>query len=115
MDITVTVEFIAETKQYIKQLVQQLQHVHDVRIDVAEPRDLDAPTLVGIGIIKGGERGVEAAHKVAQVLYHFLHEVPHIEAQQEIALVTIEGERTNIAPLSIDDIERIIVLAQIGG
>lgn len=114
MDITFTVEFVGETKQHLKQLIQQLHHVHDLHIDLVEARDHKAPTLVGIGILKSGARGAEAAHQVAQVLYNFLHDAAHAGIQQQVELVTIEGDRSDIGALSAEEIERIIVEAQAG-
>jgi chemotaxis protein histidine kinase CheA len=114
MDITVTIEFTAETRQHLKQLAQQLHHIRDVRIDLVEAKDHAAPTLLGIGILKTGPRGAEATHHVAQTLYNFLHDAAHAGIQQQVELVTIEGDRTDITNLPTDQIERIIAEAQAG-
>jgi len=66
MDTTVTIEFFSDTKEHLKTLEQRLKHEHDVDVDLVEPRDATAPTLVAIGIKKHGERAENAAQRVAQ-------------------------------------------------
>lgn len=111
MDTTVSLEFFSETKEHLKMLEQQLKHVHDVSVDMVEPKDLKAPALVAIGIKGSGERASSAARGVAQVLYHFLHD--ESVAQKHLFLLTIEGERIDIEPLSASEVEGIILDAKV--
>jgi hypothetical protein len=108
---TVTLEFTSDTKQHLKALEHQLKHIRDVKVDLVEPRDPVAPALVAIAIDKGGERAVQAAQIVAQVLHDFLREDASAQSQKKIFLVTIEGERIDIEPLSVEEIKEIIVEA----
>jgi len=102
---------MSDTKQHLRALEQQLKHIHDVKVDLVEPKEHVAPALVAIGINKGGTRAERAAQHVAQVLYDFLRDDTSVESQKKIFLVTIEGERIDIEPLSVKEIERIIVAA----
>jgi hypothetical protein len=110
MDTTVTIEFTAETHHHLKVLEQRLKHIHAVQVNLVEPKGHNAPALIAIGIEKSGVLAERAAQSIAQVLYDFLHE----EGQKSISLVTIEGERMDIAPLSIDEIRNILVTAKAG-
>jgi len=112
LETTVSIEFTSDTKQHLKILEHQLKHIHDVKVDLVEPRDPTAPALVAIGITKGGERAESAAQSIAQVLHNFLHD--ETSGQKKIFLVTIEGERVDIEPLSVEEIRAIIVAAQEG-
>ena len=111
MDTTISIEFRSDTRTHLKTLEHQLKHIHDVHIDLVEPRDSTAPALVSVGIGKHGERGRLASHNVAQVLHDFLHADVKDTSYKQIYLVTIEGDRTDIEPLSVADIEDIIVMA----
>ncbi len=111
MDTTVSLEFFSETKEHLRTLEQQLKHVHDVSVDMVEPKDLKVPALVAIGIKGSGERARNAARGVAQVLYHFLHD--EAVTQTHLFLLTIEGERIDIEPLSTSEIEEIILDAKV--
>ncbi len=111
MDTTVSLEFFSETKEHLKTLEQQLKHTHDVSVDMVEPKDLKAPALVAIGIKGSGERARNAARGVAQVLYRFLHD--EAAAQKHLFLLTIEGERIDIEPLSASEVEEIILEAKV--
>lgn len=111
MDTTISLEFRSDTKGHLKNLEHQLKHIGDVQIELVEPRDHTAPALVAIGISKHGERGGLAAHSVAQVLHDFLHSDASDTSQKQIYLVTIEGDRQDIALLSIPEIEQIIINA----
>ncbi len=114
MQTTVTIEFTSDTKQHLKSLEHQLKHIHDVKVDLVEPIDLAAPALIAIEINKGGERAERASQSVAQVLHDFLREDASAQSQKKIFLVTIEGERIDIEPLSVNEIEEIIVAAREG-
>ena len=100
METTISIEFTSDTREHLKSLEQQLKHIHDVHVDMVEPRVDTAPALVGIGIGKGGERGHQAAQSVAQVLHDFLHTDANSTSQKKIYLVTIEGDRRDIESLS---------------
>src|SRR5690348_299129 len=109
MDTTVTIEFFSDTKEHLKTLEQRLKHEHDVDVDLVEPRDATAPTLVAIGIKKHGERAENAAQRVAQVLYSFLQEDA---GQKQALLLTIEGDRVDVKNLSVEQIKEIILEAR---
>src|ERR1700680_2190949 len=109
MDTTITIEFFSDTKEHLQTLEQRLEHEHDVDVDLLEPRDAQAPALVSIGIKKHGERAENAAQRVAQTLYSFLHQDP---AQKQMLLLTIEGDRMDIKDLSIEQIRDIILEAR---
>lgn len=112
METTVNIEFTSDTKQHLRTLEHQLGQIDDVKVDLVEPKDPVAPALVAIDIHKAGERGERAAQGVAKVLYDFLHEDTSDSSQKKIFLVTIEGERVDIEPLSVEEIERIIFEAR---
>ncbi len=114
MDTTITLEFFAETKEHLKILEQQLKHERDVEVSMLEPKDAKAPVLVAIGIKKHGERAEKATQRVAQILYHFLHDEAGAKGQKQIFLFTIEGDRVDIETLSVEDIEGIIWAAKEG-
>ena len=109
MNATITIEFFSDTKEHLKTLEQRLKHVHDVEVDLLEPRDATAPTLIAISIKKHGERAENAAQGVAQTLYSFLHED---EAQKQALLLTIEGDRVDVKNLSVEQIKEIILEAR---
>jgi|GEM_PF-725108 hypothetical protein len=109
MDTTISLEFFSETKEHLKTLEQQLKHEHDVDVDLLVPKDATAPVLVAIGIKKHGERAEKAAQRVAQILYHFLHDEAGATGQKRINLFTREGDRVDIEPLSMEEIEGILV------
>lgn len=111
---TVSIEFVGDTEQHLKVLEHELKHIHDVGIDLVEPRDPTAPVLVAIGINKGGERGIVAAQNIAQMLYSFLHTGTSAPEDKRIYLVTAEGDRVDIEPLSVDEIHNIIADAYKG-
>ncbi|HLX58767.1 MAG TPA: hypothetical protein VKR83_17240 [Ktedonobacteraceae bacterium] len=114
MYATITVEFFSDTKEHLKILEQQLKHEHDVDVDLVEPKDVTAPALVAIGIKKSGERAEKAVQEVARVLYNFLHNEAGAAGQKRIFLLTIEGDRVDIEPLSVEEIEGIILAAKEG-
>lgn len=112
MDLaTVTIEFFSDTEEHLKILENQLKHIHDVDVYLIEPKDPQVPALVSIGVNKSGERAAMAAQNIARVLYDFLHDTS-APGQKKILLFTIEGDRVDIEPLSIEEIEGIIVAAK---
>jgi hypothetical protein len=114
MITTVSIEFVGDTEQHLKVLEHELKHIHDVKVDLVEPRDRTAPVLVAIGISKGGERGTVATQNVAQALYNFLHNSTSASNDKKIYLVTAEGERVDIEPLSVSEINAIVGIAYEG-
>ena len=112
MRTTINIEFTSETEEHLKILEQQLRNIHDVKVDLVEPPVHTVPALIVIGIEKHGERAERASQSVAQVLHDFLHEDDSTQSQKKIFLVTIEGDRTDIEPLSVDEIEQIIFEAE---
>ena len=113
MEMTVTIEFRSDSEQHLRTLEHQLKHIHDVKIDLVKPKDTTAPVLVAIGIEKSGERAEKAIQSVALMLHDFLHEEAGSE-QKKIFLVTREGDRIDIEPLSTGEIQRIITAARTG-
>ncbi len=113
LETTVTIEFTSETKQHLKAFEQQLKHIHNVAIDLVEPKDPAAPALIAIGI-KEGAKEEQAIQNVAQMLYDFLHSDSSAQSQKKIFLVTKEGERVDIEPLPVEEIRKIIISAQEG-
>jgi len=114
LETTVTIEFTSDTEQHLRTLEHRLKHLHDVQVDLVAPKDPVAPALVAIGIDTSGVRAQRAAQSIAQVLHTFLHDEVSAQSQKHIFLVTIEGERIDIEPLSVEEIEEIIVAAQEG-
>ena len=113
MDISdVTIEFYSDTEQHLKILENQLKHIRNVDVYLIEPKDPKAPALVAIGITKGGDRAAKAAHSISQVLYDFIHAETSPQGQKKILLFTIEGGRIDIEPLTVEEIEGIIVTAK---
>jgi hypothetical protein len=111
---TVSIEFVGDAEQHLKVLEHELKNIHDVGIDLVEPRDHTAPVLVAIGINKGGERGTLAVQNIAQTLYSFLHTRLSASGDKKIYLVTAEGDRVDIESLSSDEIRNIIAGAYEG-
>ena len=108
---TISLEFLSDTKEHLKTLVQQLKQIHGVHVDLVEARDTTAPALVGVSI---DNTVPETAQNVAQTLYSFLREEQSVQGQKKISLVTIEGNRVNIEDLPVEDIYKIIATAQEG-
>lgn len=114
MFTTVSIEFIGDSEQHLKVLEHELKHIHDVDVDLVEPRDRTAPVLVAIGIRKGGERATVATQSIAQALYNFLHSATSASEDKKIYLVTAEGDRVDIEPLPVSEIHAIIGAAYEG-
>ena len=113
MDISdVTIEFFSDTEGHLQTLENKLKHIRDVDVYLIEPKDPDAPALVAIGVTKGGERAVKAAHNIAQVLHDFIHAGTSPLGEKKILLFTIEGGRIDLEPLTAEEIEGIIVTAK---
>ena len=112
MFTTVSIEFVGDTEQHLKGLEHALKHIHNVKVDLVEPRDHTAPALVAIGIHEDKKRGVaEITQDIAQKLYSFLHEGEADTGDKKIYLVTAEGDRVDIEPLPAAEISRIITTA----
>jgi hypothetical protein len=108
VDTTVNIEFTSDSKQHLKTLEHELKRIHDVKVDLVEPRDPTAPALIAIDIHKSS---LEAIQSVAQFLHDFLHQSGNL-SQKRIFLVTVEGDRIDIEPLSTDEIKDIMVGAE---
>ncbi|HTK06290.1 MAG TPA: hypothetical protein VL485_03900 [Ktedonobacteraceae bacterium] len=115
METTVSIEFLTDTRQHLRELDHQLKAIHDVKVDLLEPKDMNAPTLVAIAIAGNEARAEAAANRIAQVLYSFLHTASGgLDVNKKIFLVTAEGERVDIEPLGVEEIKRIIFEAYEG-
>ncbi len=114
MDTEINLEFFTESKEHLQLLEHQLKQVHDTDVGLLVPKDATAPTLIAIGITKGGDRAAQASHQVAQVLYNFMQDEAGSTGQKQLLLLTIEGDRVDIATLSVEEIERIILAAKEG-
>jgi len=114
MQTDINLEFFSDTKEHLQLLEHHLKQIHDVDVGLLVPKDATAPTLIAIGLKKGGERAAKAAQQVAQVLYSFLQDEPDSTGQKQLILLTIEGDRVDIAALSVEEIERIILAAKEG-
>ena len=112
MRTTINIEFTSDTEEHLKILEQRLRQIHDVKVDLVEPPVHTVPALVVIGIEKHGERAKRASQTVAQSLHDFLHEDDNTQSQKKIFLVTIEGDRVDIEPLTVYEIEQIIYGAE---
>src|ERR1700686_3785695 len=110
----ITIEFFSDPKEHLKTLEERLKQEHGVDVDLVEPKDATASVLVAIGIKKHAERAEKAAQGVAQILYSFLHDEAGASGQKRIFLFTIEGDRIDIEPLSVREIEEIILAAKEG-
>jgi hypothetical protein len=110
MDTTVSLEFFSESKEHLKTLEHRLKHEHGVSVDMVVPKVATAPVLIAIGIKDDNERAKNTAQRVAQILYHFLHD--ETASQKQLFLLTIEGERIDIESLSAEQIEEIILKAR---
>lgn len=114
MEPTITLEFTADTRQHLKTLEHELKKIHGVQVFYVEPKDETAPVLISIGIRKKDEQADITIRQVAHTLYDFVHGDAGKEGQKTISLVTIEGERVNIAGLDYEKIKQIITEAYTG-
>ncbi len=110
---TINIEFASDqrTETHLKSLEHQLKEVKGVEYDLLEPKDHRAPALFVIGLEKKGGEAEDTAQSVAQLLYNFLHQDATIPQNARINLVTAEGDRTDIGPLSVQEIREIIITA----
>ena len=111
---TVSIEFVGDTEQHLKVLEHELRHIHNVAVDLVKPRDRSAPVLVAIGIDEDREKAVEVTQSIAQTLYNFLHDGTSASDNKKIYLVTAEGDRVDIEPLPVSEINSIITAAYEG-
>jgi hypothetical protein len=115
METTVSIEFLADSRQHLKELDHQLKAIHDVKVSLIEPKDIKVPTLVAIAIAGNEARAEAAANRIAQVLHSFLHAAGDgQDANKKIFLVTVEGDRVDIESLAVEEIKRIIFEAYEG-
>jgi hypothetical protein len=111
---TVSIEFVGDTEQHLKVLEHELKHIHNLSVDLVEPRDRSAPVLIAIGINEGRAKAVEVTQSIAQTLYNFLHTGMLVSDDKKIYLVTAEGDRVDIEPLQASEINNIIATAYEG-
>lgn len=109
--LTANIEFLSDTKQHLREIEQQLKQIHHIKVDLVEPLAQQAPALIAIDIHRGGE---ETAHAIAQVLYNTLHVQDATQGQKQIFLVTIEGDRVDIEPLTVEQITSVLLGAEAG-
>jgi hypothetical protein len=114
MEPTITLEFSSDTREHLHTLEHELKQIHGVQVFFVEPRDEDAPVLISVGVSKKGEQADLEIRRISHTLYDFLHNAASDESQKIINLVTIEGERVNIAPLAAEEIKEIISNAYAG-
>ena len=114
MEPTLTLEFRADTREHLKALEHDLKNIHGVQVFFVEPKDETAPVLISIGIRKRDEQADMTIRHVAHTLYDFVHGGAGEESQKTISLVTIEGERVDVASLTYDALKQIIAEAYIG-
>lgn len=111
---TVSIEFVGDTEQHLKELEHALKHIHNIQVDLVQPRDRTAPVLVAIGVNEDRRRAAEVTQNVAQTLYNFLHDGSSTADNKKIYLVTAEGDRVDIESLPAEEISRIIAAAYEG-
>ena len=114
MFTTVSIEFVGDTEQHLKVLEHQLKQIHNVAVDLVEPKDHTAPALVAIGINEDRTKVAGATQSIAQTLYSFLHDGTRFSENKKIYLVTAEGDRVDIEPLQANEINNIIAAAYEG-
>lgn len=113
MEPTITLECAADS-QHLHELEHRLKGVHGVRVYFIAPADKTSPVLISLGLSGKGESAGLEVRRIAHILYDYLHSSERGPGQQAITLVTIEGERTNIALLASDEIRTIIGQAYAG-
>ena len=109
--LTATIEFVSDTKQHLRAIEQQLRQISHVKVSLVEPLVQTAPALITIDI--HGDNGT-VAQEVAQALYDALRGSSGEQGQKQISLVTIEGDRVNIEPMSVEEITNILLEAEEG-
>lgn len=113
MEPTITLECAADSQQ-LHELEHQLKGVHGTRVYFVAPADRVAPVLISLGLSRKGEQADLEIRRIAHILYDYLHSSEQDPGQQAVTLVTIEGERINIALLSSNEIRDIIEQAYAG-
>ncbi|HEY1350994.1 MAG TPA: hypothetical protein VGF67_15350 [Ktedonobacteraceae bacterium] len=113
MEPTITFEFAADS-QHLRELEHQLKGVHGVQVYFVAPGEKTAPVLISLGLSSKGEQAAQEIRRIAHLLYDFLHSSKRDESWQTTTLVTIEGERLNIAALSSNEIRAMIAQAYAG-
>ena len=114
METTITLECTLESHKHLKELEHELKQIHGLKVFYVEPRDTDAPVLISISVLHQGEQAELAIRRIAHTLYDFVHSSDEQAGQRKLMLVTIEGERVDIEPLSNDELWRIIDEAHAG-
>ena len=109
--LTANIEFVSDTEQHLREIEGNLRRIQHIKVDLIEPLDRTAPALITINIHRGGE---EIAQNIAQVLHDALHADATTQGQKHIFLVTIEGDRIDIEPLSVEQITNVLLDAEAG-
>lgn len=107
--LTANIEFLSDTEQHLREIEQHLKSIRHIKVDLVKPLVQQAPALITIDIHRGGE---ETAHAIAQVLYDSLHTNVATQGQKQIFLVTIEGDRVDIEPLTVEQITSVLLGAE---
>lgn len=114
METTITLECMLETREHLRELEHELKQIHGLKVFFVEPRDTDAPVLISISVLHQGEQADLAIRRIAHTLFDFVHGSTEVPGQRQITLVTIEGERVDLVPLSNDEIWQIVAEAHAG-
>ena len=109
--LTANIEFVSDTEQHLREIENNLKHIQHIKVDLIEPLDRTAPALITIDIHRSGE---EIVQSIAQVLHDALHVDAATQGQKHIFLVTIEGDRVDIEPLSVEQITNVLLGAEAG-
>lgn len=114
METTITLECTLDTQQHLKELEHELKQIHGLQVFFVSPKDETAPVLISVGIPHKEEQAELAIRRIAHTLYDFIHSSASATGRHNIHLVTIEGKRVDIAPLSSDEIRQIVTEAHTG-
>lgn len=114
METTITLECTLETREHLRELEHELKQIHGLKVFFVEPRDADAPVLISISVLHQGEQADLAIRRIAHTLFEFVHSSAAEPGQRKVMLVTIEGERIDLEPLSSDEIQQIVAEAHAG-
>lgn len=114
MEPTITLEFTTDTREHLKALEHNLKQIHGVQIFFVEPKDETAPVLISLGIRKKDEQVDMTIRHITHTLFDFVHGGAGEESQKTISLVTIEGERVDVAPLAYEALKQVITEAYAG-
>lgn len=112
MEVTCTLEFPLEAREYLSSLEHALKQIHGIQVLLVLPHDVQAPALLSLGVGKGGEHAEIAIRRITHIIYDFLHSSAP-QAARKIILVTNAGESVDITLLSSEEIKQVISEAYI--